>query len=106
MDKEVRIDAVDRKILKALRGTNLTTPHIASTIKISKGQAYGRCRKLEENGLLASTLEGAQRLYCVDCQDVVTRERYKTCQAEDHDLRSFSVQVRNWTITEAGRKAL
>lgn len=95
--------ALDSKILKALKKRPLSTKVLADTVGEDKKKIYSRCRWLERDGSLESSLEpGARLLYCVDDQRVVTGAGYEACKDENHDLRAFFNEERLWRLTASG----
>lgn len=96
---------IDRQILLALAEQERPTPTVARLIGQPLARTYRRCRRLESLGLLESTLvKGKTLLYCLDDEEVVTRENYATCC--DHDLRSFDGMTRLWGLTELGQRRI
>jgi hypothetical protein len=82
--------ALDNKILSALKRGSLSTKALAQTLAEDKGKIYRHCRRLEDNGSLASILApDTLLLYCVDDDKVVAGVDYENCKKEKHELRSF-----------------
>lgn len=91
--------ALDNKILSALKKSSLSTRALAQTLGEDKGKIYRHCRRLEDNGSLASILApNTLLLYCVDDDKVVAGADYETCKEEKHELRSFYNEERVWSL--------
>ena len=91
---------LDKKILNAQKSGSMSTRNLADDLGVDKARIYRRCRWLEKSGLLKSSIEqgNIMLLYCIDCGKVVTREDYEDCKNEDHDLRSFYIKIRIWSL--------
>lgn len=94
------------RILEVIGDGSVATPVLATALGEENARIYRACRRLADEGLLTSEEGGRPMLYCVDCDTVVTKDKYQECQDEDHDLRSFSTKVLVWTLTPKGRKRL
>jgi len=107
MKKPAREPLEDRRqaVLRAIGRASATTPQVAGLLGLTTGQAYGTCRRLEEEGLLRSELDQHSGHYCVDCEAALTRETYQRCEEEGHDIRPLTIKVRVWTLTARGLKA-
>jgi hypothetical protein len=100
MARSKNISDLDNKILNALKKRPLSTKVLADAVGEDKKRVYGRCRRLERDGSLESSLvPGARLLYCVDDQRVVTGAEYEACKDENHDLRAFFNEERLWRLT-------
>lgn len=71
---------------------------MARAISASPRYVYSRCKRLEQQGRITSTLSYGRTLYCVDDEKVVTKLEYETCNAEGHDLRTVSYPERFWSL--------
>lgn len=94
------------QILATIGDGSVATPVLATALAQEKGRVYRTCRRLENDGFLASKVGGRPMLYCRDCETVVTKDKYQDCQDEDHDLRSFSTKIIVWALTPKGRNRL
>lgn len=103
MTRSKRSSALDNKILNALKKRPLSTKALADAVGEDKKRIYSRCRRLERDGALESSLvPGTRLLYCVDDQRVVTGAEYEACKDENHDLRAFFNDERLWRLTAPG----
>jgi MarR family len=90
-------------IRDALQTEPLSTRDLASRLSIKSSSVYRQCRRLEEEGLLASSLtEGSRLLFCVDDREVITAANYERCRAEKHEIRTFLGKKRMWELASRG----
>ena len=90
---------VNDRIRASLADGPLSTRQLANALGLEHGSVYGRCRRMEESGILTSKLATAGLLlYCVDDGKVVERSDYETCKEENHDLRAFNSEERIWSL--------
>lgn len=92
---------VDRNIINALAEGPLTTPELKELVGES---AYRRCRRLEDLGLLKSTMSVRYVLFCVECWEVVTQENHQDHEDHEDQLRNIPNNVRKWALTEKGQQ--
>lgn len=92
-------ETTDDRILGALKSHTIPTQQLAVDLNENAKRIYSRCRRLEEEGSLKSDLvRGKRLLYCVDHQQVVTPDIYDTCREDGHELRSFQIKERVWSL--------
>ena len=92
---------VNASILQALEEGELSTAELATELGITKSSAYGRCRRLQEKGVLTCKHRPSRGpMWCMDEKKAITRLEYDRCQAEGHDLRPIDGVECVWRLAK------
>ena len=94
---------IDHNIINSLAEGPLTTPELKELVGQS---AYRRCRRMEDLGLLKSTMGVRYVLFCVECWEVVTQENHQDHEDHEDQLRNISNSVRKWMLTEEAQQVV
>ena len=99
--KDQKENGTDAAILKELSDGPMSTARIAEAIGEGHSRVYRRCRRLQDEVLISSTLVAGRRLlFCLDCEEVVTQENYPECVEQGHEFRVFRGKKRIWRLKE------